>query len=485
MFLAACFIILFIIFISKWIIFWKKIRAASKSLFDIPRADGIPIAGNIGDFFCSEVEKWKRSRERASKYYPIYRIQVFGSNIVCLLNPEDIQTILGDLKQTSKGDIHDFFGRLIGNGIVNSEGEIWHKRRKLLTKSFHFSVLRNYIEIFNNGVKRTVHHLKKEVNLPVDVLRHSKNLMFRIVNESIVGEKTTVEDKDVEQYIEGAQTIMKILHYNSTRPYMTWLYRNISMRDEVETALKNISNVLAKVLAGKDSTNPVKNDEHSWKLLDLLRAAKNLFQAQEIKDEVNTFLLGGHNGSATALSYILMVIANYTNYQEDIYEEMKTNISDMENPTYAELKSMDFLDRFLKECIRLYPPGPYIVRKLDCEVVTKSGYTLPTGTHLIIHIFDVHRNAAVFTEPDKFNPDRFLADNVRDRHPFSYIPFSAGPRNCLAQKYSMLKLKACVCGILRNFKLEPISLLKDMVFVPNTVLKTKEDIRVKFVSRKT
>ncbi|KAK9875047.1 hypothetical protein WA026_005849 [Henosepilachna vigintioctopunctata] len=483
MIFAACLIALLSIFILKWFISLEKSEGITKGLLDIPRAGGIPIAGNIGDFFCSEVEQWKRSRERARKYYPIYRIQVFGSNIVCLLHPDDIQIILGDLKQTSKGEIHDFLRSLAGNGLVNSEGDIWHKRRKWITKSFHFSVLRNYVEIFNNGVKRCVNRLKKEVNLPTDVLMHSKNLMLRIVNESIVGEPTNVEDEELEQYVGGVQTILKILHYNSTRPYMSWLYRSVSMKDEVETALKNISNFVTKVLAGKDLTKPVEDVEQRWKLLDLLLGAPNLFQGQEIKDEVNTFLLGGHDGTSTALSYALMAMANYTKYQEDIYQEMKTNTVDMENPTYEELKSMEFLDRFLKECLRLYPPAPYIVRQLNSDVVTKTGYTLPTGTLLLIQIFDVQRNADVFPEPDSFNPDRFLADNVRDRHPFGYIPFSAGPRNCIAQKYSMLKLKACVCGILKYFKLEPISLVREMVFVPDSILKTEKDIKVKFVLR--
>lgn len=89
------------------------------------------------------------------------------------------------------------------------------------------------------------------------------------------------------------------------------------------------------------------------------------------------------------------------------------------------------MERVIKESLRLYPTVPMIARCSDEEITTKSGYVLPKQAHIYMHLYDIHRNSKYWTEPDKFDPDRFLPENSVDRHPYAFVPFSSGPRNCM------------------------------------------------------
>ena len=131
----------------------------------------------------------------------------------------------------------------------------------------------------------------------------------------------------------------------------------------------------------------------------------------------------------------------------------------------------------------MYPSVYFISRILGEDLRLTNGYLLPKSTDVFIHIYDVHRNPDVYPDPERFDPDRFLPENCQNRHPYAYLPFSAGPRNCIGQKFAILELKAAVCAILSNFVLEPIDTQENIKLVADIVLRTKEDIKVKFIPR--
>lgn len=152
-------------------------------------------------------------------------------------------------------------------------------------------------------------------------------------------------------------------------------------------------------------------------------------------------------------------------------------------PTYQNIQELAYTERCLKECLRLYPSVPQIGRKVGEDVRTTTGYVIPKGCILNISIFDLHRNPNIYPDPEKFDPDRFLPENIKSRHPFAYLPFSAGYRNCIGQKFAILELKVALCGILRNFLIEAVDKESDMVFKADLILRTANEIKVKFLRR--
>lgn len=175
-------------------------------------------------------------------------------------------------------------------------------------------------------------------------------------------------------------------------------------------------------------------------------------------------------------------------------------------PTFHNLQNLKYLERCIKESLRLYPSVPLISRTISKDLVTSEGYKLTKGTPVIIHIYDLHHDPDIYPDPEKFNPDRFLSENIAKRHPFAYLPFSGGPRNCigrqrqtdnnnntsiikicmlfiLGQKFAMLELKSIISGILRKYRLKTIDNVEEIVMAQQMVIRPKDGIRLKFEAR--
>jgi len=143
---------------------------------------------------------------------------------------------------------------------------------------------------------------------------------------------------------------------------------------------------------------------------------------------------------------------------------------------------MEYLDRVLKESMRIYPPVPFISRELS-EDLTLDGVTHLKGSLVNIHIIDIHRDPEIYPEPEKFDPDRFLPENCSARSNFAFIAFSAGMRNCIGQKFAMLELKVMLTKIIKNFKISPITKREEIVFITDMVLRTNHPIKMRFNTR--
>lgn len=170
-------------------------------------------------------------------------------------------------------------------------------------------------------------------------------------------------------------------------------------------------------------------------MLDLLLSVKEEnggIDENGIREEVDTFMFEGHDTTSMCLCFTLMLLANHSKIQERIFNEIM-NVFGQENrnPTYHDLQNLHYLELCLKESLRLYPSVPLISRTTNVDINFPSGYFLPKGVSILIHIYDLHHNPDIFPDPETFNPDRFLPENCTERHPFAYLPFSGGPRNCI------------------------------------------------------
>ncbi|KAI9585887.1 hypothetical protein GQX74_001734 [Glossina fuscipes] len=130
----------------------------------------------------------------------------------------------------------------------------------------------------------------------------------------------------------------------------------------------------------------------------------------------------------------------------------------------------------------MYPPVPFIGRQCIKETVL-NGLILPRNAQVNIHIIDIMRDPKHFPEPSVFKPDRFLAENTRNMHPFAFVPFSAGSRNCIGQKFAMLEIKAALVAILRNYRVLPVTHTKDLSLEYGIILRTKQNIFIKLKPR--
>lgn len=227
--------------------------------------------------------------------------------------------------------------------------------------------------------------------------------------------------------------------------------------------------------------------------------------AEGVREEVDTFMFEGHDTTSSGLTFSLLLIASHQDVQQHLFEELKEAVdrNNGEPLSMSQFNGLPYLDRVLKECLRIYSPVTFISRNTT-EELELEGVKLKAGTMLHLHILDVHKDPQYYPAPDKFDPDRFLPGNVANRNPYAFIPFSAGnefllltsdwwknkkmlmftgPRNCVGQKFATLEMKTVIQYLVLNFYLTAITKREDIKFIADLVLRAQHPILVQFKKR--
>jgi len=174
---------------------------------------------------------------------------------------------------------------------------------------------------------------------------------------------------------------------------------------------------------------------------------------EELRAEVDTFMFEGHDTTTQGLTWTFYLLAKHPNIQEKAREEIMSVLDKSKYSSYEQLNSFTYLTAIIKESHRLYPPVPIIARLVD-EPFEVAGYTIPVGTQIRIAPWGIHRNPNVWKSPDDFMPERFL-EPIKENadNPFAYVPFSAGSRNCIGQKFAINEEITIISSVLRRFRL--------------------------------
>ena len=244
---------------------------------------------------------------------------------------------------------------------------------------------------------------------------------------------------DKDGYKKSIYDIGRLLTYRAPRPwiYSDAVYSLTSNSREEKKVVKTLHQFTNDVIAKRKSnfSSASYSERKRLAMLDLLlkyRAEGANIDDEGIREEVDTFMFEGHDTTSMAICFALMLLANHRDVQNEIYNEIEEVLGE-DAPSYSNLHELKYLERCLKESLRLYPSVPFISRVSGSEVKTKTGYTIPNDCMINLQIYDMHHNPNVFPDPEKFDPDRFLPENIQKRHPFAYIPFSAGSRNCIGR----------------------------------------------------
>ncbi|XP_068899038.1 cytochrome P450 4c3-like [Tenebrio molitor] len=493
-------LVLWALAITVFLLVAKLLLRQIVLLIKLQQLPGPPVTnlllGNIGVLYDTPENIFKVVRRWGRDYYPIYKNWIAYTGAANVMDPRDFEIVLSNMKHIEKGMTYGMMHRWLGTGLLTSTGDKWQTRRKILTNSFHFNILQEFIKVFKEETDALVEVLTKECHEPyVSLNDRISAFTLNTIGETAMG--TRIGDSVNErEYKRAIHEIGLIYLYKVVRPWLTnnLLYffdrQNWRERKLVKTLHRFTTDVIQK---HEKNFQPVRLDsDFSYSkrkrlaMLDLLLTAKKedgSIDDEGIREEVDTFMFEGHDTTSIAICYALMLLACHRDIQDSIVAEIQQVMPDSTPIDYRTLQELKYMERCIKEVLRLYPSVPFIGRFLGEDVTMHSGHHLKAGTVVHLHIYDLHHNPAIYPDPEKFDPDRFLPENCQNRHNFAYLPFSAGPRNCIGQKFAFLELKTVLVGILSQFILEPVDTPQDIVLMTNLVLRSKDPIRVKFVPR--
>ncbi|XP_035217884.1 cytochrome P450 4C1-like isoform X2 [Stegodyphus dumicola] len=177
------------------------------------------------------------------------------------------------------------------------------------------------------------------------------------------------------------------------------------------------------------------------------------FTLQDAQDEINTFIVAGHATTAVTLNWSTYLLGLYPEVQEKVVQELNDIFGDdiHRDVTCDDLKNMKYLDKVLKEVMRIYPAAPLIA--INYKENKKIGnYVVPKDTLCLLCLYKLHRDEKYFPNPEEFDPERFSPENCKARHPHSYIPFSVGQRTCIGYQFALMEVKVILSKLLQKFK---------------------------------
>ncbi|CAI9531797.1 unnamed protein product [Staurois parvus] len=185
----------------------------------------------------------------------------------------------------------------------------------------------------------------------------------------------------------------------------------------------------------------------------------------------------GHDTTASGISWILYCMAQNPEHQEKCREEIREVLGDRKTMNWEDLSKLPYTTMCIKESLRLYPPVPSVSRELSKPITFFDGRSLPAGSLVSLNIYCIQRNPAVWEEPEVFDPLRFSPENSAKRHSHAFVPFAAGPRNCIGQNFAMNEMKVAVALTLNRFELSP-DLSQPPLKLPQLVLRSKNGVHV-------
>lgn len=278
-----------------------------------------------------------------------------------------------------------------------------------------------------------------------------------------------------------------VLPYRVTKPWLMfdWVYQ-LTEAASSELNQKNKLDDFTRTMIAKRRLAKKSNTVDKECLLDyMIDISDNNkeFTEEDIINEASTFMLAGQDSVGASVAFTLFLIAKNLEDQKLCIEELdKIFGTDSRSPTMSDLREMKYLEQCIKESLRLYPSVPLIARKTT-ENIKMGDVILPNGSDVFFLPYATHRIPHIYPEPEKFDPDRFSPENSEKRHPFAYIPFSAGPRNCIGYKYALLEMKTIISKILRNFTLHTIPGKEEIIPSFRITLRAQGGLWIKFKKR--
>jgi cytochrome P450 len=322
-------------------------------------------------------------------------------------------------------------GRVVGTGLITSEGEFNKRQRRLVMPAFHHHRVIGYSEIM---VQETVRLLEDwQTGQQRDIHHDMTRVTMNIVTRTLFGADVFDESSDLGKAItDGIE------------------YLNDESLLEPKEAIDTLNRLIGGLIAERRASGEDRGDLLSMLLLARDEDGSQMTDAQ-LKDETMTIFLAGHETSANSISWAWYLLAQHPDIAAKLYTELDRVLGGRP-PTIHDLPQLPYTDMVIKEVLRLYPPLWNLARDV-LEDVQLGEYTIPKGSALIISPYIVQHDPQHWEDPERFAPERFKDNYDKQVQRGAYFPFSYGPRVCVGQGFAMTELQLMLATIAQRYRL--------------------------------
>jgi cytochrome P450 len=443
-------------------------------MMPLVRPPGPRNRGIIGNFPLGSKDPLGLYTRWARQYGDIFYYRAFNRHIYFLNRPDLIEQILvSDYRSFIKGEALQVNRRIFGNGLLTNEGDSWLRQRHLIQPAFHRDRIASYgntmvaytermMAAWQDGEVRDIHQ---------DMMR----LALEIVAKVLFGVEVTAER---DRVAEALNTVMEL--GSGGRMLLPPILRLLPTPDNMRyrRAVRQLDDIVYGLIRQRRATGQAADNL----LSDLLLAQDEGggMTDQQLRDEVMTLLLAGHETTAVSLSWIWYLLAQHPEVEKKLWSELR-GVLNGKSPGMQDLSKLPYTERVVKEAMRLYPPAWAVVRNAwkDCEI---GGYRVPAGATVVASQWVMHRDPRYYEKPERFNPDRWSDEQAKATPKFAYFPFGGGPRTCIGASFAAMEAALVLAAIAQKFQIR-VAQDHPVEPLPTITLRPRHGIRVVLTRR--
>lgn len=454
----------------------------------------------------------------ATRYGDISYFRFGKQDIYFIKNPDYIQNVLvTNPSKFIKNPGLRLTKRIIGEGLLTSEGEFHRRQRDLIQPAFDYKRIATYGDLITScgedmckKWRSRSQIISKETGTILDIHKEMTKLTLSIISNMLFG--STIDSERTTKIIQAITILVE--YFNHLRlPFIGQTLEKLPLPSSrrFHSAIKDLDSVIFGIIKEHKSIleshrlhdiDNLTNDHITKKkgnirnnLLSTLLLARsqadekgtatkdkgnNRLTEKQVRDEVMTLFLAGHETTANALTWTFYLISQYPSVETLIVKELRSVLDGGKRPpTVEDISKFQYLRKVFTESLRLYPPVWAIGREAIVDV-TMGGYTIPVGSILVMSQYISHRDPRFFPQPDAFIPDRWTFKMKSTLHKFAYFPFGGGPRICMGEPLAWMEGILLLVTILRYWKME---ILSGHPVVPHPLITLRPKYGIKMIIR--
>jgi cytochrome P450 len=406
----------------------------------------------------------------AREYGDIVTMRYFRFRVYFVSHPDYIEQVLvTHNRKLIKGRILRKNKRLFGNGLLTAEGDFWLRQRRLAQPAFHRGRVASYADTMVRFTERLVAEWKggEERDIHEEMMR----LTLQIVGKTLFDADV---DREAQQVGAALRSLME-LNSDFSKMILTpsWLptLRNI----RAGLAIRRLDKIIFRIIAERRASGRDTGD-----LLSMLLHAQDedgsRMNDQQLRDEVITLFLAGHETTANALAWTWLLLSQNPQAEARLHRELQEVLGGRA-PRIEDLASLPYAAHVITESMRLYPPA-WGMARLATEELEVGGYTIPKGCGVSLSQWVVHRDPRWFDAPEEFRPERWEGDLAKRLPRFAYFPFGGGPRQCIGNNFATMEATLLLASIAQRFRIRVLP-EHPVVPMPTITLRPRYGIRVR------
>lgn len=424
------------------------VRTANTPKAEIPIVPGLPVLGNMREL---QRDPFGFTLETIRRYGDVVRFRFLGDESILVSHPDDIQHVLQANNRNYDKQTFDYelLYPLVGQGLLTSDGDFWLRQRRLAAPAFHRQRIIAFADMM---VEATLAMLQRWRPLmdrgeAVAIDQEMMRLTLTIVGQALLNIDLGDEASAFGRAFKQANS--RFGYHNMLSIMFPWLPTPANLR--FKAAIRTMNQIADEIIRERRDSGEDHGD-----LLSMLMSARDeetgeRMSDRQLRDEVLTILLAGHETTANALTWALYLLSQHP----DAARELRAQIDRVlggRPATAGDLPVLSYTRMVFQETLRLYPPAWGIARRA-IEDDTLGGYRVPAGSVININIYALHRHPDFWDDPDEFRPERFSELASQERHKFAYLPFSAGPRKCIGDQFAMFEGQLILATIAQHLDL--------------------------------